>query len=214
MAFNINQFGQSLAQHPLPRGWSYTYLNDGFVGPAGEFIGRTDVENHGSFHKAYAYKYGSAAAAPGATGSRGFPTGGLDATGANGPAGPYSLSIADNSIRPASALSFETDYGRVTLNIKTGDLTLPVGMSRENSIREFWMGFQKHFDCGDATEYKRKIADLSHDVQVLKDRAITAEMEALKISTKKVAEKVAKKYAGEKFIMIKPEDLIKFIQDA
>jgi hypothetical protein len=35
-----------------------------------------------------------------------------------------------------------------------------------------------------------------------------------KDAAKPIVEKVRKKYNGEKFIMVKPEDLIKFIEEA
>lgn len=106
-----------------------------------------------------------------------------------------------------SVIAIETKVGRVGINIETGDITVPQGIGRDEAIREFWFGFQKHFQPMNKVEYERKIKDLEQKVEI-----------AYKVSTKETAkhfaEKIRKKYGNEKFIMIKPEDLIKFIEEA
>lgn len=192
------------AQQPLPLGWAYSYLNDGFTGPNGEFISRDMVRVHGSFDKAFAHMYGPAD-------PQGNITYGTNTT--LPPPGSYAVSSA-SSIQPASLLSFETDHGRVSLNIKTGELTLPQGMAKEDSIREFWLGFQKYFKTTDTMVLETRIKELQLDVARAQATAALMKKEDEKEVSKKIAEKVAKKYGGEKFIMVKPEDLIRFIQEA
>ena len=44
-----------------------------------------------------------------------------------------------------SVIEIETKVGRVGVNIETGDITIPQGIGRDVAIREFWLGFQEHF---------------------------------------------------------------------
>jgi hypothetical protein len=138
--------------------------------------------------------------------------------GANGPSGPLnvpsagSLSIS-NSFQPANTLAFETDHGRITLNIKNGDLTLPVGMSRADGAREFWMGFQKHFNTGDTAAHHREIALLKAQIKEEKHKADEYGQYVIKETRAQIANKIRTKYNGQKLIMVKPEDLAKFIED-
>ena len=209
------------AQQPLPLGWNYSYLNDGFTGPNGEFISRDMVQIHGSFHKAFAHMYG-------ATGAAGVPTGGI---GANGPAGPQGnitwgqnsispipsgsfVTSSASSIQPASTLSFETDYGRITLNIRTGDLTLPQGISRDEGIRKFWFGFQKYFKTTDIMVLETKVKDLQLELAQVKASATLIQKDDKKAANKRIVDRFKKKYGNEKLIMVKPDDLAKFLEEA
>lgn len=137
-----------------------------------------------------------------------------NSTGAPGAIGQGQFAVASaSSIQPAAMLSFETDFGRVSLNIKTGELTLPVGMSRENSIREFWLGFQKYFKSADETSYQSQIAAMKKKVEDTERKAEEYGKYAVKETAKNIADKIRTKYNGQKLIMVKPEDLAKFIED-
>ena len=148
--------------------------------------------------------------------------------GANGPAGPFSASISSAAGNlsvsnaqpltfhqpPTSVISIETKAGRVSVDIETGDITVPVGIGRDEAIREFWFGFQKHFQPSNKAKYESEIEGLKRDYVKLetyyKDKLVSIE----KAAAGPIVEKVRKKYGSEKFIMVKPEDLIKFIEEA
>lgn len=190
----------------VPHGWRYDALNNHYIGPNGDTITMREINHHGTLADVLKHRQYEEAKRQ---------------MMLNTPTVPGSLSQAVNSIgslsiatQPAATLSFDTDHGRVILNIKTGDLTIPGGMGREDAIREFWLGFQKHFNCGDVSKYEKRIKELQQDVARAQATAALMKKDDEKEAAKKIAEKVAKKYAGEKFIMVKPEDLIKFIQEA
>lgn len=102
-----------------------------------------------------------------------------------------------------------TDKGDISLDLKTGDITFPLELGRDEAIRDFWFGFQKHFPCGNDEHYERSINILKDELK-RQDQSLT---KVVKETKEKLVEKIAKKYGSEKFIMIKPEDLIKFIKD-
>lgn len=114
---------------------------------------------------------------------------------------------------PTNVISIETKLGRVSINIETGDITIPVDVGRDDAIREFWLGFQKHFIPSNKAKYEEEIKFLKRDLAGAKASAVLMKQEGEKEASKRVAEKVRKKYGNEKFIMVKPEDLIKFIQE-
>lgn len=149
------------------------------------------------------------------TGPVGSPTGGLsysdNAIGANGAAGPYSMA---SGFKPASTITMQGKLGDVTINLDTGELTMPPGVGRDAAIRDFWLGFQEHFQPTHKVKYEATIRQLEQELAQTKNTATLLREADTKAAHKRVAEKVAKKYAGEKFIMIKPEDLVKFIQEA
>jgi hypothetical protein len=115
---------------------------------------------------------------------------------------------------PTNVIAIETKLGRVGVNVETGDITIPVGVGRDEAVREFWLGFQKHFVPSNKAKYEKEIAGLKRDYQRLetyyKDKLVNIEKDA----AKPIIEKVRKKYGNEKFIMVKPEDLVKFIEEA
>jgi hypothetical protein len=121
----------------------------------------------------------------------------------------HTFSVAN---QPTSVIEIVTKVGKVGVNIETGDMTIPQGIGRDAAIREFWLGFQEHFQPLNKAKYEKEIADLKDDIQKMKDYYGKALEAADKKSSSVVAEKVRKKYGNEKFIMIKPEDLIKFIE--
>ena len=210
-------------------GWLYSAAKDGYQGPNGEFISKMDFTIEGSFVKAFVKKYG--ATAGGATSGSNqiaLPPG---APGANGPAFPYSASIpsaagggGNLSIATGKSSAFhesltnviqiETKVGRIGINTETGDITIPPGIGRDEAIREFWFGFQKVFKPLNKNKYEIEIEGLKRDYARLetyyKDKLVNLEKDA----AKPIVEKIRKKYNGEKFIMVKPEDLIKFIEEA
>lgn len=115
---------------------------------------------------------------------------------------------------PTNVIQIETKVGRVGINIETGDITIPPGIGRDEAIREFWFGFQKHFVPSNKAKYEQEIDRLKHHIEVMKDEYEKRFACHKKDGAALVAEKIRKKYNGEKFIMVKPEDLIKFIEEA
>ena len=115
---------------------------------------------------------------------------------------------------PTNVISIETKLGRIGVDIETGDITVPVGVGRDDAIREFWFGFQKHFQPSNNSKYETEIEGLKRDYVRLetyyKEKLVNIEKDA----AKPIVEKVRKKYGSEKFIMVKPEDLIRFIEEA
>ena len=109
-------------------------------------------------------------------------------------------------------LVINTSKGDIILNLSTGDITFPVGLSRDEAIRDFWFGFQKHFPCGNDEHYERSIKLLENELKKQKQKADEYGEYAVKETRKRIAEMIADKYKGEKFIMVRPEDLIKFIE--
>ena len=114
----------------------------------------------------------------------------------------------------ANVVEIETGLGRIGINIETGDITVPPGIGRDDAIREFWFGFQKVFNPFDKAKYDVEIKKLKDDIQDMKGYYGKALEAAEKKSCSIVAEKIRKKYGNEKFIMVKPDDLIKFIEEA
>jgi len=210
----------------VPPGWNYDAKNDYYIDSIGRYVSKLDVATHGSIVAAIKAIHGSQAL-QGATG----------AIGANGPAGPINASTVSNGgfvaqtidnlsvgnaqaqsysfhKPPTSVIAIETKVGRISVDIETGDITVPVGVGRDEAIREFWLGFQKHFQPSNKAKYEMEIEGLKRDYQRLetyyKEKLVEIEKDAAKF----IVEKVRKKYGSEKFIMVKPEDLIKFIEEA
>lgn len=215
----------------IPTGWFYSAAKDGYQGPNGQFISGVDITVEGSFVKAFMKKYGATGGgATGASNQIALPPG---APGANGPAFPYSASIPSAAAGggnlsisvgndhpysfanpPTSVIAIETKVGRIGINTETGDITIPPGIGRDEAIREFWFGFQKHFQPSNKAKLEEEIKYLKRDLASTKASAVLMKEEGHKNANKRVAEKVRKKYGNEKFIMLKPDDLIKFIEEA
>jgi|694.fasta_scaffold01392_13 hypothetical protein len=115
---------------------------------------------------------------------------------------------------PTSVISIETKVGRISIDIETGDLTIPQSIGREQAIREFWLGFQEHFQPTNKAKYEKEIEDLKREVASTKSSAVLMKQASEKEANKRVADKVRKKYGNEKFIMLKPDDLIRFLEEA
>lgn len=112
---------------------------------------------------------------------------------------------------PRSVIAIETKVGRISIDVETGDLTIPQGIGRDQAIREFWLGFQEYFKPANTAKYEKEIKDLERELASTKVTAALIQQEELSKANNRVAEKVRKKYGNEKFIMVKPDDLIKFI---
>ena len=221
MATNIK--AGAVAYTAVPPGWNYDAKNDYYIDSIGRYVSKLDVATHGSIVAAIKAIHGSQAL-QGATG----------AIGANGPAGPINASTVSNGgfvaqtidnlsvgtgqsyafhKPPTNVISIETKLGRISVDTETGDITVPVGVGRDDAIREFWFGFQKHFQPSNKTKYEEEIKFLKRDLAATKASAVLMKQEGEKDANKRVAEKVRKKYGNEKFIMLKPDDLIRFIEE-
>jgi len=131
------------------------------------------------------------------------------------PSNNSSLYYTDNTFNssieaPTSTSMFEvnTPSGRIRANMATGVVEFPPGMSHSAALYEFWHGF--------AQVYKPVNIELDYakqEIAMLKQKTKEYENYAVKEITEKIAEKIQKKYGNEKFIMTKPDDLIKFIKD-
>jgi len=123
----------------------------------------------------------------------------------------YTDNTFNSSIEaPKSTSMFEvnTPSGRIQANMATGEVFFPQGMHRSVAIWEFWSEFSK--------VYKPVNIELDYakqEIAMLKQKTKEYENYAVKEITEKIAEKIQKKYGNEKFIMTKPDDLIKFIKD-
>lgn len=111
---------------------------------------------------------------------------------------------------PTATNMFEvnTPSGRIRANMATGEVFFPDGMHRSSALYEFWQGFSKTYMPNNT-----ELSLAKQEVSMLKMRMNEYKKYAVKEITDKIAEKVQKKYGNEKFIMTKPDDLIKFIKD-
>lgn len=106
-----------------------------------------------------------------------------------------------------SEFAINTSHGQVKINLDTGDLTFPPGIGRDVAVREFWLGFHEHFKTIDKKKYEQQIAEISRKADEYRNHAND-------VAKKSIVKKIAEKYGNEKFIMIKPADLIKMIEGA
>lgn len=216
MTVNVNKFRNTLS---IPSDWKYDAATDLYIGPEGWAIEGDDVRNLG-FTQAHVKTFsGRLTNLP-----KDWITGNTVWPPKKSPAGIDNLNIADpasasNSAKSAKTVTFEGQLGKITINLDTGELTIPPNVGRDEAIRDFWLAFQKVYKSTDRKEHERQIADLKHDIEVYKDKAdqaaniaLSYKNKALQESSKIIVEKIMAKYGGDKFIMIKPEDLIKFIE--
>ena len=115
---------------------------------------------------------------------------------------------------PKSVIQIQTNVGTVGVDLETGDITIPPGIGRDEAIREFWLGFQKYWEPTNKKKYESEIEGLKRDYQRLETYYKEKFVEIEKDGSKFIVEKIRKKYGSEKFIMVKPEDLIRFIEEA
>ena len=203
----------AMTGHTVPPGWNYNAMYDGYVNVQGLKISKLDVINHGGIVKAIIAIHGPQALqmATGHISQASVQNGGLAAQTIDNLSVGNAQSYAVHQ-PPTSVIAIETKVGRISVDIDTGDITVPVGIGRDEAIREFWFGFQKHFVPSNKAKYESEIEGLKRDYVRLetyyKEKLVNIEKDA----AKPIVEKVRKKYGNEKFIMVKPEDLIKFIE--
>jgi hypothetical protein len=203
----------TLRRAAIIKEWSYDVITDSYRHISGVTVDRIDIDRvNGDLETVLdnALKMASV----GATGAVGAPYN--PSIVYNGPPdGVTSVSAITASIQNDQPrhITIQTSLGDIALNLKTGDIAIPVGVGRDDAIREFWLGFQKHFQPLDKKSYDDKILSLERELAMTKSSAALMRAENQKEASKRVAEKVAKKYGNEKFIMMKPADLIKFIEE-
>jgi hypothetical protein len=83
--------------------------------------------------------------------------------------------------------------------METGIVEFPPGMHRSAALYEFWQGFAQIYRPNHS-----EIALAKQETQLLRVQV----KDAHRTVSKKIAEKIQEKYGNEKFIMIKPDDLI------
>ena len=199
----------------VPPGWHYDAPMDQYVNDQGLRVDALEAARHGNLVKAIINIHGAQALIP-ATGhisQAAVQNGGFVAQTID------NLTVGNNQTYsfanpPTNVISIETKLGRISVDTETGDITVPVGVGRDDAIREFWFGFQKHFQPTTNQKYETEIAGLKRDYERLETYYKAKFVEIEKDSAKFIVEKVRKKYGSEKFIMVKPEDLIKFIEGA
>ena len=211
----------------VPPGWKFDAMTDSYINGRGLRITQLDIADHGDLTKAIIAIHGASAlyVVTGATsGSNQM----ASPPGANGPAGPITASIMPNNPQkltisnkthtfhnpPTNVVEIVTKVGKIGINIETGDITIPPGIGRKEAIREFWLGFQEHFNPFDKAKYILEIDSLKKELSATKTSATLMKRENEKEASKRVSEKIRKKYGNEKFIMVKPDDLIRFIEEA
>ena len=127
---------------------------------------------------------------------------------------PFPGVLIEGSSPFTSEMVIMTPHGQVKINLDTGVLTIPHGIGREEAIRDFWLGFQENFRGAEKTKYEDEIASLKRDISHITQKAEEYKNEVSDIAKKSIVKKIAEKYGNEKFIMIKPADLIKMIEGA
>ena len=204
----------------VPPGWHYDAPMDQYVNDQGLRVDALEAARHGNLVRAIINIHGPQALqmATGHISQAAVHNGGFVAQSVNnltvGNAQTYDAKSYAFHQPPTSVIAIETKVGRISVDIDTGDITVPVGIGRDEAIREFWFGFQKHFVPSNKAKYESEIEGLKRDYQRLetyyKEKFVNIEKDA----AKPIVDKIRKKYNGEKFIMVKPEDLIRFIEEA
>ena len=148
-AFNIQNVKNALnpAATTVPPGWLYDAMRDGYVNDQGLRINSLDVVTHGGVTKAIIAIHGPQAlqSSTGHISQAAVQNGGFVAQSIDN----LTVSNANmgiTKVEPRNVIEIETKLGRVGINVETGDLTIPPGVGRNDAIREFWFGFQKHFN--------------------------------------------------------------------
>jgi hypothetical protein len=150
-----------------------------------------------------------------------YPHGAIGAQGANG-----DFSFTLDKVKPlpgvltedfrtaSSEMAVMTPHGQVKINLDTGDLTFPPGIGRDVAVREFWLGFQENFRGAEKTKYENEIAVLKAENVYITQKADEYKNYANDVVKKSILKKITEKYGNEKFIMMKPADLIRMIEEA
>lgn len=218
----------------VPPGWNYDAMTDSYVNAQGLKVNRIDIIQHGgivnairAIHSPQAIANAINNSGPGYgggkvtnrpySGATGSPNQMATPPGANGATGnPFAAAsshIVPNGswtdIHSKSKMRVTTKRGSVTADLETGELTFPPEVGKDQALREFWLAFQEHFQPTNKEKYEKEIFDLKHE----KDMLAELLKQEKKAAANLVVEKVRKKYGNEKFIMVKPDDLIKFIEE-
>jgi hypothetical protein len=205
------------ASNPKQREWSYDVMTDCYRHISGVIVDRMDIDNCGgdleaALNNALKMSQMSNMASVGAIGAPlQYPNSMYNGIGQM-PTNPMIQSGTFTINNPPNPNNFiiTTDKGVVTLNLKTGDITFPLEIGRDEAIRDFWMGFQKYFTPSDVDE----VAKLKTKLKETEQAAEEYKKYVHEKTIKGVVDKITKKYSNEKFIMTKPADLIKLIEEA
>lgn len=102
-----------------------------------------------------------------------------------------------------------TPSGPIKANLETGEVDIPPGLHRSSALWEFWQGFKQIYQPS-STEL-----DLAkQEVAYLKQKMNAMHNDVSKQVAEKLVDRVKNKYGKEKFIMTKPDDLIKLLEEA
>jgi|688.fasta_scaffold351595_3 hypothetical protein len=202
------------ASNPKQREWSYDVMTDCYRHISGVIVDRMDIDNCGgdleaALNNALKMSQMSNMASVGAIGAPlQYPNSMYNGIGQM-PTNPMIQSGTFTINNPPNANNFviTTDKGVITLNLKTGDITFPLEIGRDEAIRDFWNGFQLYFGVNQDNKFQIRIKELEDECFKLKNDAESK-------AKQKVLDKITKKYSNEKFIMTKPADLIKLIEEA
>jgi hypothetical protein len=201
-------------QNPKQKEWSYDVMTDCYKHISGVTVDRMNIDGRGGDLEA-ALDNALMKASVGAIGAPlQYPNSMYNGIGQPMPTNPIIQSGTSGTFtinNPPNPNNFiiTTDKGAVTLNLKTGDITFPLKIGRDEAIRDFWMGFQKYFGSSDVNE----VAKLKTKLKETEQAAEEYKKYVYEKTVKGVVDKINKKYANEKFIMVKPADLIKFIEE-
>jgi hypothetical protein len=121
---------------------------------------------------------------------------------------------ADSAIKHSHDNKFEvhSTHGRFIIDLETGDLTMPAGVAKHDGLRQFWLAFQENFKGTYNKEYEQQIIKLKNEVNYFKDKISSINKNAENDIKNKLIDKVRNKYGSEKFIMTKPDELIKLLE--
>lgn len=202
----------AVVKNPKQREWSYDVMTDCYRHISGVIVDRMDIDNCGgdleaALDNALKMSQMSSVGAIGAPLQ--YPNSMYNGIGQSVPTNPMIQSGTFTINNPPNPNNFiiTTDKGVVTLNLKTGDITFPLEIGRDEAIRDFWNGFQLYFGANQDNKFQTRIKELEDECFKLKNDAESK-------AKQKVLSKINKKYANEKFIMTKPADLIKMIEEA
>ncbi len=105
---------------------------------------------------------------------------------------------------PTNIFQVITSSGEsIKANMETGSVEFPERMNITTALYEFWQGFSRIYKVNNS-----EVSLAKQETAFLRQRVKDTHIDA----KKNIAEKIQKKYGNEKFIMLKPDDLINFIK--
>lgn len=123
---------------------------------------------------------------------------------------------ADHTIKwpgdDGNKFTVNSTWGRFTIDLETGELTMPAGVTKNEGLRQFWLAFQEHFKGPTNNEYEQQIVKLNNEVAYYKSKLATFNDNVRAVEKQKLIDKVRNKYGSDKFIMTKPDELIKLLE--